>query len=437
MNSRKRIIIILATILVILSFIFGYRYSSKPTEIRMSIYTGNNWGVPQAFAYAVYDKAAEMFTEMPENKNINIEYKTGSLYNHYSERLAQQILKGDEPDLFLMVEEDFNTYASIGLLENLDPYIEKDPSFDKSVYYRRALDAGTFRGGQYSLPISIVPSFLIVNESLLENNNIEIDMNSWDWNQFYSICQKLTKDTDNDGKIDQFGVYGYDWHQALYSNDRYLFKPDSQEIGFSEKRLGETIDFLKKMHNLNNGAQVSEDSFAGGITGFKVFNFSEYRVYGSYPYRILKYSNFKWNAIPVPSGPYGNRASKLYTVQVGMSSRSRNKKAAFDYLKFLSNNEDFQMEIWKHTNNLSVNKNVVRTIYKDLLANEDTVKAISYPFLNSIIQNSYIDPNFKWYRSIDKYIDQKIFQIVAKDQNTKDGVEELILELEKMLIDIQ
>ncbi len=433
----KRIIIIFISAAIVSGISFGYWKATQPVKIRMSLYTGNNWGVPQAFAYAIYDTAAEMYTTMPDHPNIEIEYKTGSLYSHYSERLAQQILTGNEPDLFLMVEEDFNTYASIGLLENLNPYIEKDLSFDKNNYYRRALDAGSFRGGQYSLPISIVPSFLIVNKDLLAKNNIEIDSYSWDWEQFLEICTKLTRDTDKDGDLDQFGVYGYDWHQALYSNDKYLFKPDSHEIGFSDKRLKETLDFLKKMHNINKGTQVTEKDFTQGRVGFKVFNYSEYRVYGSYPYRILKYSNFEWDAIPVPSGPCGNRSSKLYTVQVGMSSRSKNKKAAFNFLKFLSSNENFQKEIWHQTNNLPANKNVVQEIYRNSTVDEGSVKAIGYPFLQSIIQNSYIDPNFKWYSSIDEYIDQKIFKIIAMDQNTEEGVAEFRHGLEEKLLDIQ
>ena len=35
------------------------------------------------------------------------------------------------------------------------------------------------------------------------------------WNDFYEICSKVTKDTDGDGEIDQFGEVGYSWRDAL------------------------------------------------------------------------------------------------------------------------------------------------------------------------------------------------------------------------------
>jgi len=400
----------------------------------MSLYSGNNWGIPQNFAYVVYDKGAEMFMSRPENKDIKINYKTGSLYKHYSEWLAQLVLKGKEPDLFLIVEEDFKTFASIGLLENLNTLIEKDPTFTKDSFYQRSLDAGSYKGGQYSLPISIVPSFLIVNKSLLSAYNLTIDQENWDWNQFYRLCRQLTKDIDQDGQIDTFGVYGYDWHQAFYTNDQTLFKPDSPRTGFSNQRMAESIDFLKKLYTLNKGEIVTAKNFEQGNVGFKVFNFSEYRAYGSYPYRILKYANFEWEAIPIPSGPHGQSSSKLYTVQVGLSSRSKHKKAAFRFMNFLTNNEEFQSEIWKQTNNLPAKRSVVNRLYSSIESNYDETKILSYPFINMIIENSYIDPNFKWYSSIDDFITQKIFQIVAKDSDTKQGVKELRDEMERKLI---
>jgi len=36
------------------------------------------------------------------------------MYKDYSEWFAQLVLKGKESDIFLILEEDFNTYAAIG-----------------------------------------------------------------------------------------------------------------------------------------------------------------------------------------------------------------------------------------------------------------------------------------------------------------------------------
>lgn len=432
-GNRKKIIQITVAVLISGLVVFLNHLYTKPVEIEMALYSGNSWGIPQNFAYAIYDKAVELYMSDPAHKNIRIKYKTGTMYNHYSEWLARLVLKGKEPDIFLLVEEDFNTYASIDLLQNLDNYINRDLDFDEGSYYQRALEAGVFDGKQYSLPISVVPSFMVVNKTLLSQNNIEIDRDNWSWDQFYEICKTLTQDRDNDGTLDTFGVYGYDWHHAFYTNDRYLFYPDDPSIGFDNERMIETLDFLKKMNQLNQGRILRERDFENGNTGFKIFNYSEYKVYGTYPYRILKYENFAWEAIPLPKGPNGGSSSKLYTLQVGMSSRSRHKDEAFEFIKFLTNNSTFQREVWNGTNTLPANKHVVNEIYTMNHENLEENGILSYSLLNSILQNSYVDPDFKWYTSMDEFIGQRIFQIVVQDLNIRQGVKDLREDMEKYL----
>ncbi len=434
-RKRRSIVLILLLLAAAALLITGEIRSRRPMVITMSLYTGNSWGVPQNFAYAIYDKGAEMFLSEPGNEDISIEYKTGNLYRYYSEWLARNILTGNEPDLFLMVEEDFNTYASIGLLENLSPYLDSDPDFHRQDYHAMTLEAGSFRGDQYSLPISVVPSFLIVNKSLLEENGISIDREDWDWEQFYTICSRLSRDLTGDGMPDQFGVYGYDWQQALYSSGTTLLSPDSYELAFDDGKMEETLEFLKKMHRLNKGQTVSEKDFERGIVGFRIFNFSEYRTYSSFPYSAIRYTDFDWEAIPMPAGPGGESASKLYTVQLGMSSRSRHKKQAYSYMKYLASNPEFQKEIWHMTNNLPANREVISEIYQGLAKEEPYSKTLDIPFIDSVIRNSYLDPNFKWYRAIDEYVDQKIFTIIAKDQDIPDGIRELRRELESKLLE--
>ena len=433
MNRRKSFLLILLVLLLSVTTVGVIHYRNRTIVIEMSIYSGNSWGIPQAFVYAIYDLAEEMFLSNPDNARITIRYKTGALYKHYSERLAQLILKGKEPDLFLLVEEDFNTYSSIGVLQNLDPLIANDSDFPLHSFYPRALEAGMVNGCQYSLPISLVPSFMIVNKTLLSEYGIEIDRDNWNWDRFYEICRKLTKDRDGDGDLDTFGVYGYDWHHAFYSNDRYLFNPDSPVIGFKNRNMVETLQFLKKMHKLNRGENIREKDFENGNAGFKIFNLSEYKVYGTYPYRILKYENFEWEALPLPAGPMGKSSSKLYTVQLGMSSRSRHKKEAFRFMKFLSSDPYFQQEIWNRTNTLPANKNVVNAIYSSRYEDLNEMKILSFPLLNHIIENSYIDPDFKWYSSMDEMIGQKISLITYQDMDVEKGVKELRADIEESL----
>ncbi len=408
-------------------------FSPKPVIIDVALYSGNSWGVPQNFAYAIYDKAAEMFESRERSVPIKIRYRTGTMYKDYSEWFGKLLLKGQEPDCFLIIEEDFNTYASIGFLENLDPYIMRNEDFDTSTFYPQALNAGTFHGSQFSLPISIVPSFMIYNRTLLEKEGIRIDEEHWDWDQFHSICSRLTRDTDGDGVIDQFGEYGYDWHHAFYTSDYLLFEENGSKIGYNAVRMGETVDHLKGLYRLRKGSVVTEKDFDKGRVGFKPFNFSEYKAYSTYPYRILKYEAFEWEALPFPTGPRGLSASKLYTVQIGMSSRSDKKKEAFEFMKFITGDQEFQREVWNSTNTLPAHRTVVNRIYEEQEERESVDTVINPGFLETIIAESYTTPDFKLYSFLDDMITQKIFQIVAQNIETRTGVKAMTEDLQRTL----
>ncbi len=425
-NPRTRkAILITAIVLIIVAIIISVAvYRNKTIVLEVSLYSGNSWGVPQNFAYAIYDRALEMFEERYKEEGYRIKLRTGTMYKDYSEWFAQLVLKGKESDIFLILEEDFNTYAAIGLLENLDPYIEKS-TFNSESFFSNALEAGQYQGSQFSVPIGIVPSFLIVNKDLLRSLDLQIDPDNWDWDQFYSLCEAITKDLNNDGSPDRFGVEGYDWHHAFYTNDATLFNEQNTQAQFSDERMIELLDFLKKLHALNQGVLVREGSFERGEVGFKTFNLSEFRVYGSYPYKVLRYNQFDWDVLPFPKGPNGTSKSKLYTVQMAMSSRSRNKNEAFKFLEFISSDEAFQYEIWNYSNMLPINRNVFELLYDSDIMQRDGLQSLDREFIESIIEHSYIDPNFKKYPVIDENITQRIFTIIAQDEPIPRSINDL------------
>lgn len=434
MNKRALIFLVIALVTLFICGGVVTHVRAKTIVLELALYSGNSWGVPQNFAYAIFDKAVEMFEQRYVDKGYKVILKTGTMYKDYSERFAQLVLKGKEPDIFLIIEEDFNTYAAIGLLEKLDRYIQKD-NLSTDVYFTNALKAGQYQGSQYSIPIGIVPSFLIVNTDLLHALDLSIDLDNWTWGQFYSLCEQITADLDDDGIIDRFGVEGYDWHHAFYTNDVTLFNAESSKAGFNHNRMSELLQYLKQMHALNRGELIREGSFERGNAGFKTFNLSEFRVYGSYPYRILRFNNFDWEAVPFPRGPHGESMSKLYTVQLGMSSRSKNKKIAFEFLKFISSDEDFQFQIWDHSNMLPVNRNVFEKIYDSGVMLRDGMRPLDRSFIESVISNSYIDPDFKRYPVIDEYITQRIFTMIAQDADVVKGTNELEQLINELLVD--
>jgi ABC-type glycerol-3-phosphate transport system substrate-binding protein len=118
-----------------------------------------------------------------------------------------------------------------------------------------------------------------------------------------------------------------------------------------------------------------------------------------------------------------------------MSSRSRYKDVAFEFLKFISSDEKFQHQIWEFSNMLPVNRNVFDSIYRSGVMQRDGMRPLDRQFIETVIANSYIDPDFKKYPVIDKYITQRIFTIIAQDDDLSHGVGDLRQLINELLAD--
>lgn len=165
---------------------------------------------------------------------------------------------------------------------------------------------------------------MFINKTLLQKEHIRIPDNDWTWDEFYSLCEQLTRDTDGDGIVDQFGVYDYGWEEALVANGCSLFSEDGQHCLLNQSAQESAVQFARKIYQLNAGTDLSEKTFDEGRVAFRPMLFSEYRSYEPYPWRIKRSSNFEWDCIAMPSGTSvgGGNYSRLSTLMLGISQRT-------------------------------------------------------------------------------------------------------------------
>lgn len=425
----KKVIIVLCGVLVLVAaIIFGLQETrEEEIVIELGIYSGNEWGVPQIDVYKIYEEAIELFQIKYEN--VKVVFQSGTLLEDYSERFAQDVLQGTEPDVFIVLEEDFNTLSEIGMLEALNPYIDMEDEGFKDDYYAKALEAGNYNGQQYAMPFEIVPTFMIVNNTLLTENNIRFPSDDWTVDQFMEISQQLTKDTDGDNALDQFGSVGYEWYHAYYAANGDFIAGDKAVDIYDETKLASAIDFTKALYQLNRGYIVDGTDFGEGSVGFKPFSLAEFRAYKPYPYRIKKYSNFEWEAVPFPVFEENESQGKLYTVQLGMSSRSKEKALAWEFIKFLSSDEVVQQMVWDNTYALPTKISVVDNIYSNYDNSDDILDP---EFLKMIIEQSVVEPTFKEYNQIMAAMHERIKLNILEATST----EEIIRSVRKNVDDI-
>ena len=370
--------------------------AAKETVLTVGFLAGSYWDAPLGNCYAIIDAAIERFEE--EHPGVRVEYTSGILKRDYSEWLAGEYLMGQEPDVFLVLPEDFGMLAELDALQPLDGLIASDPDVSRTDFYSAALDSGAVDGVQYALPYECVPTLMFVNKTLLESEGIPVPENDWTWDDFYTICQKITRDTDGDGVIDQFGSYGYTWRNALASNEAALFAADGSRSRIAEPASVEAVAFAQKLEQLYADCDITARSFDEGHVAFRPFLFSDYRTYQPYPWRIKRYSDFEWDCIQMPGGPSGTGRSELSTVLAAISSRSQNP-LAWDFLKELTCSEQTQSMLYTDSHGVSALRRVTQSEEIQQILRHDTPgeSQLGLELLSDAMEQATTAPHFRSY----------------------------------------
>jgi multiple sugar transport system substrate-binding protein len=424
MNKKRYIIMMVIILIAILStHAFSMVKESNTIVLEFGMFAGSNWDVANADSYIIIDKAIERFEK--KYKNVRIHYSSGIRKDAYSEWLAKKVLLGETPDVFMILSDDFNEFASLGILMNLEELINKDAEFNTNAYFQTALLSGEYQGTQYALPYETVPTLMFVNKTLLQKEGISIPDSGWTWDDLYEICEKVTKDFDDDGILDQFGIYNYCWMDAARTNGANLFDENNMKIDLTDPKVVEAVKFMKDIHLLNREQTVTQEDFDTGNVVFMPLSFAEYRTYKAYPYRMKKYLNFQWDCITFPAGKSGGNISEVNTLLMGISSKTVHRELAWEFLKLLTYDEDIQMDIFRYSQGASVIKNVTRSQMAESILREgmdESEKVIDNLLLSRVIEEGAVAPKILKYNEAVTIANAGIQEIIQYDKNVESSL---------------
>ena len=428
----KRLII--AGLLLSISAIF-FVIAPKEEKIVLTfgMFAGNQWDVPDDDCYKIIDETIEEFEK--KYPNVEIQYDSGILKDDYSEYISQKALNGELPDVFMVLPEDFNTFSSVGLLKDLDFLMDGDTGFDVKDFYEGSYDAGEFNGSQYALPYESVSTLMFVNKTLLEREGIQIPENQWTWEDFYDICQKVTKDTDGDGRIDQFGVYDYDWKDAVYSNGGRIFDQSGTECNITAEAVENAVLFTRRVRELSGYQNPTSNDFDTGKIAFRPMKFSEFRTYKPYPWKINKYFDFQWDCIRLPQGPDGKNETSMDHLLMGISSGTKHDQMAWEFLKMLTYNKDTQRKLFQYSQGVSPLKSVTNSEETERILREDMGEdtVVKVQLLNEVMGQAVETQKFRSYDTVLQFLDNEINRLMEKDDNFDENILDIKGQADDML----
>lgn len=420
---RNYILVITACVLLLITFslLFGKGFGKQGQKtLTVGVFSDSYWEVQNGYSYQILEDAINRFEE--QNEGVQIEYVSGVMKDDYIEWLSEQILQGTAPDIFFLPQENVCEFAEAGALKDLTGMLEKDADFDSTHYYTSALQSGVYNGELYALPYECAPRLMFVNKTILEQEGIAMPKEDWTFEDLYAICKKVTKDTDENGIPDQFGITGYTVEDAFYGNDVVLFNERGTECYFTGDKVGKAIRFLERLEDVNQGYSVSEKDFDQGKVAFMPMLFSAYRAYKPYPLSVKKYSGFEWDCLPMPAGPDGSNVSRLDTLLVAMNTKSSRQELALQFMEFLTGEEEIQGEIFHYSEGISVLRNVTESEQTlERLLSDSGSGSFRLDTLSIAVENSVSYPGFDGYREAMQEVENAVSQILTNEENISTG----------------
>ncbi|WP_037593824.1 ABC transporter substrate-binding protein [Streptococcus anginosus] len=386
MKWRMRYLTMFVSALLLVALSFVLWTSNQKKILRIEVYAGSSWDVPNSRENRVLDNIIRQFEK--SYPNVKVVYESGIPKKDYDNWLAEKILKGEQADVFMVPENDFSMLASSGAFKSLDSLISKE---EAAAYYPVAYQAGQYQGHSYALPIESNPVMMCVNKDLLEKEGISIPDSNWTLEDLYAICQKVTKDTDGDGLIDQYGITDYTWKQALVAYNGHLRNQNGVNIDSVE--MHQALSFISKLDSLNQRYKVTSNDFDEGKVAFYPMSLAQYRTYKPYPYHVAKYSRFSWTCIPMPAAKARIPATQVKTSLFAMSSKTKQDKLAWEFMKLLCQNHKNQQELFAKSQGTSVLTSVVKSSQtkKILQADDFGLDSLTSQRLDHMMKHSVLD----------------------------------------------
>lgn len=268
-------------------------------------------------------------------------------WDKYEETYTTALNSGEGPDVGYMYNEMFPTYIDAGAVEDMSSYVTDE---DKKEY--KYLSNGNMMDGQYGWPlVTGVPFVLYYNEDIL---NALGEKAPETWDDFARICQEATKDTDGDGKVDQYGfacgmntsdigamqILNAYYYSALWQNGGQVYNDDLKSVSFADEAGKEAVTWLKGRTSYMNEDFMSlswSDAFSNVFgAGKAAFGITRSSQTDGTTFAET-YPDLNWNFVTsLKNKDFGTFGA---TDCLTLMSACEDKDLAMDFIKYVTGSE--------------------------------------------------------------------------------------------------
>jgi multiple sugar transport system substrate-binding protein len=317
--------------LVILILCIGCSQSPEQSKQKVKIRYLTYETMPEQQKYL--RQIEQKFEQAYPNIDLKVETSTSGL-----QKLLIMLAGGDAPDVFLWNDENLTPLVEKGAVADIMPLINAD-KLEVNLYFPAVTNAFKYRNSIYGLPVQFDTDALYYNKNLFDTAQLPYPNESWTWDDFLTAAKKLTKDSNQDGKPEQFGCLRPDFLLVARSNGVKLFSADLKRCTLN---IPESIASLKFVADIETKYKVcptqEQMRDRAGVQGENLFATGQIAMMVGRTYQVVeltKVKDFAWDICPFPKGKVG-RASRLQAEANCMWIESKHPNEAWEFMKFYS-----------------------------------------------------------------------------------------------------
>ena len=347
---KKMILICLAATLLVSGMFAGQAFGQK-TQLRWL-----SWATAP-FHRASYEPMLEKFeAEYPGIKVTEVL----APYDQHVQIHMRSAVTDDLPEMYFADAGHINFLLSAGFMEPFNKYLTRVDIASKP---ESAWGLAMRRGVILGIPFNYDFEGLFYNDRVLKASGIDGQTDLMTWSDLFAAARKLTKDTDGDGKNDQ---YGFDHtmdanhhifkmiNQFLVTNSASVLRQDGEEY-YSNIKSPRVVESVKAWLSLKSYeppemggydyvtalAAIGDRIVGMGLSSCSLGGY----FYGDYG--VLK--DRPWHSdirvLPFPAGPNGDRevGAMGCILSVNRKASDEKKEAAATFLMWM--NVEHEMEV--------------------------------------------------------------------------------------------
>ena len=126
-------------------------------------------------------------------------------YREKETKYTVESAAGRAPDVFHVHAFSLPMFFGKGFAKDLTPFIQKEGTGFIDAWYPLPIELMQHNGKIHAMPGDYMTMVLFYNTEMFKAAGLNPDKPPKTWKQFLSYAQKLTRDTNGDGKIDHWG----------------------------------------------------------------------------------------------------------------------------------------------------------------------------------------------------------------------------------------